>query len=118
MAEVSIRDLAFMSGSIVTIVGSWLAVKYQGIMNAREIETITKSNAKQWVEINDSRHDIADIKERIVLAIDMESVEKKFVTKELFELTIKQFYVDLKQTKGIAQNTLDAVQNLTSDLRK
>jgi len=113
---ISLKDVFYIVGGIVTITGSYLSVKYQGIINSKDIKTVKASNDEQWRKIDNCIEEIASIRERIIQAISMETAEKKFVTKELFDLTIKQFEVDLGQTKNIAQSTLDAVQTLTSNM--
>jgi len=111
---ISMKDIFYIGGGIFTMTGSYLSVKYQGMSNTKDIEAVNKSNKEQWKKIDVASEEIISIRERIVQAIDMETAEKKFVTKEMFDLRMKQFDVDLKQTKGIAQNTLDAVQTLSS----
>jgi len=113
---ITLKDIFQIVGGVTIVVGAWAAIKYQGIANSKDIETVNKSNKEQWRKIDNCIEEIALIKERIITAIDMETAEKKFVTKELFDLTIKQFELDLKQTKNIAQSTLDAVQTLTSSM--
>ena len=122
---ITLKDIFQIIGGVIVVVGAWSAIKYQGVANAKDLEVlrlsiaeslkaINKSNSEQWKKINIINEEMASIRERIVQAISMETAEKKFVTKEMFDLRMKQFDVDLKQTKGIAQNTLDAVQTLNS----
>lgn len=114
----TLRDIITICGGIFVVAAAWFAVKYQGILNAKDIETVGRSNEEQWKKINATNETVMGIKERLITAINMETAEKKFVTQELFDLTMKQFELDLKQTKAIAQNTLDAVNNLTSSLAR
>ena len=127
MEELSTRDIVYLGTILATLIGFYYTLKYQGKENAKdiamlkeyhdqELKEVKETTDKQWNKIDEGFKEVSDIKERITRAIDMETAEKKFVTKELFELHIKQLDVDLKQTKGIAQNVLDAVQTLTTSL--
>lgn len=118
MEDFSLKDVLYICGILITITGSYLTVKYQGIINAKDIKAVSDSNSGQWATIDEIKKDIINIKERIAVAISMEMVEEKFVTTKIFDLTMKQFTLDLEQTKSISQSTLDAVQILTSSINR
>jgi hypothetical protein len=113
-----LKDAFFIVGGVVTVVAAWSAIKYQGIANAKTVaelkEDIKEERSTMWKRIDEMRDKDSDYEARLRQALDLDTAEKKFVSKELFDLRLKQFDLDLKENKHLNQATLDAVQSLTS----